>query len=148
VTTGVASRAKRMTVGASLTAAARVAFAVSMESQGTYITKPGMAVISEISSRAWCVAPSGPTETAAVRVGDLHREPRVADRGAELVPVAAGGEDAVGADERDAVLEREARRDGRHVRLGDAATDEAALALRVVGLAVGLVEAAPCRSSR
>ena len=65
VTTGDFSRPKRKYTGPSSSATASVAFFVCTESQGTTIVKRGIGRMIAMSSMAWCVAPSGPTETPA-----------------------------------------------------------------------------------
>ena len=59
------SRPKRRYAGPQRSASASVAFFVCTESHGTTTVMFGITRMIAMSSIAWCVAPSGPTETPA-----------------------------------------------------------------------------------
>ena len=65
VMTADSARAKRRYAGPQRSATASVAFFVCAESHGTITIIFGITRMIAMSSIAWCVAPSGPTETPA-----------------------------------------------------------------------------------
>src|SRR5208282_2736470 len=74
---------------------------------------------------------------AAVRAGNFHVEIGVANGGADLIPGAAGSEDAVGAGDGDEAFAGQAGGHAHHVLLGDADAENAAVTLRVLALKIG-----------